>query len=91
MHGVEEVGGTGKNAGSNSSEHEMPADKKYGKLEVQGVIDIVIINYDAGAKDDPDGNDNCGRRLDFCTTNTERAHSICIEPRAAGASGRAKF
>jgi len=36
----------------------VPGDQKDRKLEVQGVVDIVVVYNDTAAEDDPDGDDS---------------------------------
>jgi hypothetical protein len=42
------------------SKAKVPSDEKYGELELEGVVQIIVIDNDSGGEHDPDWNDEWG-------------------------------
>lgn len=47
-----------KDTSTNSRKSEVKRYEEDGILEVQGVVEIVVVNYNAGTQDDPDRDDD---------------------------------
>jgi len=47
------------------SKSEMPCDKKDGVTEVERAVQVVVVQYDRGREDNPNGNDGGCRDLWF--------------------------
>lgn len=45
------------------SKAEVESDEKNGKLEVEGVVQVIVVDDDAGGQYDPDGYDHRCREL----------------------------
>ena len=43
--------------------YEMPSYEKYGVLEVECIIDVIVVDDNGGAEDNPDGDDGGGGEL----------------------------
>lgn len=63
LDAVKEVGCSLKNTGTDSREGEMPCYKKDRVLELEGVVDVVVVDDDCRTKRDPDGDDGGCRGL----------------------------
>jgi hypothetical protein len=52
--------GGGKDKRGTYGKAKMPSDEKYGKLELEGVVQIIVIDDDSRGEHDPDGDDERG-------------------------------